>query len=76
MADVEVLQRRKYKGKKKNYRLVSRSVSLTHVNYNSLAEVMVVRDGMEVVVASVLGVLVDTLLLMAGDLWQRPGMKK
>ena len=64
------------KEKKKNYRLVSRSVSLTHVNYNSLAEVMVVRDGMEVVVASVLGVLVDTLLLMAGDLWQRPEMKK
>ena len=76
MADVEVLQRRKYKGKKKNYRLVSRSVSLTHVNHNSLAEVVVVRDGMEVVVASVLGVLVDTLLLMAGDLWQRPEMKK
>ena len=61
---------------KKNYRLVSRSVSLTHVNHNSLAEVVVVRDGMEVVVAGVLGVLVDTLLLMAGDLWQRPGMKK
>ena len=61
---------------KKNYWLVSRSVSLTHVNHNSLAEVVVVRDGMEVVVAGVLGVLVDTLLLMAGDLWQRPEMKK
>ena len=61
---------------KKNYWLVSRSVSLTHVNHNSLAEVVVVRDRMEVVVAGVLGVLVDTLLLMAGDLWQRPESKK
>ena len=61
---------------KKNYWLVSGSVSLTHVNHNSLAEVVVVRDGMEVVVAGVLGVLVDTLLLMAGDLWQRPESKK
>ena len=61
---------------KENYQLVSRYVSLTHVNDNSLAEVVVVRDGMEVVVAGVLGVLVDTLLLMAGDLWQRPEMKK
>ena len=74
MADVEVLQRRKYKGKKKNYRLVSRSVSLTHVNYNSLAEVMVVGDRMEVVLACVLGVLMDPLLLMVGDLRQRPGI--
>ena len=51
-------------------------MSLTHVNHNSLAEVVVVRDRMEVVVAGVLGVLVDTLLLMAGDLWQRPEIKK
>ena len=51
-------------------------MALTHVNHNSLAEVVVVRDGMEVVVAGVLGVLVDTLLLMAGDLWQRPEIKK
>ena len=32
---------------------------------------MVVRDGMEVVLARVLRVLVDALLLMSADFWQR-----
>ena len=31
---------------------------------------MVVRDGMEVVLAGVLGVLVDSFLLMPADFWQ------
>ena len=34
---------------------------------------MIVRHGVEVVVAGVLGVLVDALLLMAADLRQRSG---
>ena len=32
---------------------------------------MVVRDGMEVVLARVLRVLVDAFLLMPADFWQR-----
>ena len=44
--------------------------SLTYVDHNSLAVVMVVRDGVEVVGPGVLGVLVNTLLLLPGDLWQ------
>ena len=56
--------------------MVARYGCCTHVDDNSLAEVMVVRDGMEVMLASVLRVLVDPLLLMAGDLRQRPEIKK
>ena len=42
-----------------------------YVYDDPFAEVMVVRDGMEVVLARVLRVLVDTLLLMPADFWQR-----
>ena len=38
---------------------------------NSFAEVMVVRDGMEVMLAGVLRVLVNPLLLVTADFWQR-----
>ena len=38
---------------------------------NSFAEVMVVRDGMEVMLAGVLRVLVNPLLLVSADFWQR-----
>lgn len=43
----------------------------THVYDNSLAEVMVVRYWMEVMLAGVLRVLVYALLLMSRDFWQR-----
>ena len=36
----------------------------TYVDYNSLAEIMVVRDGMKVVLTSVLRILLDSLLFM------------
>ena len=45
--------------------------SLAYVDHHSLAVVMVVRDGMEVVLTRVLRILVDALLLMAADFWQR-----
>ena len=38
---------------------------------NSFAEVMVVRDRVEVVLPRVLWVLVNALLLMSADFWQR-----
>ena len=44
--------------------------SLAYVDHHSLAVVMVVRDGVEVVGPGVLGVLMNTLLLLPGDLWQ------
>ena len=43
---------------------------LSYVDHHSLAVVVVVRDGVEVVGPGVLGVLVNTLLLLPGDLWQ------
>lgn len=41
-----------------------------YVYDDPFAEVMVVRDGVEVVGPGVLGVLMNTLLLLPGDLWQ------
>ena len=42
-----------------------------YIDDNSFAEVMVVRDGMEVMLAGVLRVLVNPLLLVSADFWQR-----
>ena len=42
-----------------------------YIDDNSFAEVMVVRDGMEVMLAGVLRVLVNPLLLVTADFWQR-----
>ena len=46
------------------------SMFSTHVDDHPLAVVVVVGHGVEVVGAGVLGVLVDALLLLAGDLGQ------
>ena len=51
--------------------MIYRWLKLTYIYDNSLAEVMVVRYWMEVVLAGVLGVLVDSFLLMPADFWQR-----
>ena len=51
---------------------VSKQVTMRAYVYDDpFAEVMVVRDGVEVVLARVLRVLVNALLLMSADFWQR-----
>ena len=56
--------------------MIYRWLKLTYIYDNSLAEVMVVRYWMEVVLAGVLGVLVYPLLLMSRDFWQRSENKE
>lgn len=45
--------------------------TVTHINDDPLAEVVVMWDGVEVVLAGVLRILVHALLFMARDLRQR-----
>ena len=43
---------------------------MTYIDDDPFTEVVIVRNWMEVVLPGVLGVLVDALLLLAGDLGQ------
>ena len=44
---------------------------MTYIDDDPFTEVVIVRNWMEVVLPGVLGVLVDALLLMPADFWQR-----
>ena len=49
---------------------------MTYIDDDPFTEVVIVRNWMEVVLPGVLGVLVDTLLLMPADFWQRSTKNK
>ena len=43
---------------------------MTYIDDDPFTEVVIVRNWMEVVLPGVLGVLMNSLLLLPGDLWQ------
>ena len=49
---------------------------MTYIDDDPFTEVVIVRNWMEVVLPGVLGVLVDALLLMPADFWQRSTKNK
>ena len=48
----------------------------SYIDDDPFTEVVIVRNWMEVVLPGVLGVLVDALLLMPADFWQRSTKNK